>query len=153
MAITMYSPFRELDMLRREVERAFESFGPETAWPVFRAPFMTRANIFPLLNLSEDKENMYIQALAPGLKGDTLEITVTDNVLRIAGEKEWYTAKVEPEAYHRREREGGKFVRAITLPADVAMDKVKAEYKEGVLLITLPKAEAAKPKQISVKVQ
>lgn len=153
MAITMYSPFRELDMLRREVERAFESYGPETAWPIFRAPFMTRSNIFPLLNLSEDKDNMYVQALAPGLVGDTLEITVTDNVLRISGEKLLYIEKVEPEAYHRRERESGKFVRAITLPADVNMEKVKAEYKEGVLTIVLPKAEAAKPKQITVKVQ
>lgn len=153
MTITMYSPFRELDMLRREVERAFESFGPEAGWPVLRAPLMTRANIFPLLNLSEDKDNMYVQALAPGLKGDTLEITVTDDVLRISGEKEPYTTPVEPEVYHRREREGGKFVRAITLPGEVNMEKVKAEYKEGVLLITLPKAEAAKPKQIAVKVQ
>jgi HSP20 family protein len=155
MALTAWNPWQELEALRRDVERAFDSFGLSSrTWPFSRVPFIpgVSARAYPLLNMSEDKDNVYIEALAPGIDTETLEISVVRDTLRIAGEKQPISADVKPEAFHRNERNAGKFVRTVTLPVEVNGDKVTAEYKNGLLLITLPKAEAAKPKQITVKV-
>jgi len=155
MLMTTWNPWLELDSLRREVERAFETLGtsPRT-WPVSQISFLPgiSARAYPLLNMSEDKDNIYVEALAPGIDTGRLEISVVRDTLRIAGEKRPISADIKPEAFHRNERSAGKFVRNVTLPVEVNGDKVTAEYKNGLLLITLPKAEAAKPKQISVKV-
>ena len=148
-----WDPFRELNALRREVERAFDDVG---TWrrPFSRYSFLPGlgARSYPLVNVGEDKDNVYVEALAPGLKADSLEISVQQGRLHIAGEKPAITPEVKAEAYHRNERNAGRFVRTMTLPAEVDADKVKAQYKNGLLLVTLPKAEEAKPKQISVEV-
>jgi HSP20 family protein len=70
----------------------------------------------------------------------------------MTGEKQRVTAEVQPEAFHRSERAAGKFVRTVTLPIDVEHEQVQAEYKHGLLVVTLPKAEKAKPKPIAVSV-
>jgi HSP20 family protein len=153
MMFTTWNPIREMEALRREVERAFESFGVEgglRSLPLARSLMGRQA--YPLVNVSEDKDNVYVEALAPGVDADTLEITVLRDTLRLAGEKQPLSAEIKPEAFHRNERTSGKFVRTVTLPVDVDGDKVSAEYKNGLLLVTLPKSEAAKPKQIAVKV-
>lgn len=148
-----WDPIRELEALRRQVERAFEDFG---TWrrPFTRFAFLPgmSARTYPLMNVAEDKDNVYVEALAPGLNPDTLELSVLGDTLRVAGEKPPITEDVKPEAFHRNERSAGRFVRTLTLPVAVNNDKVSAEYKNGLLLLTLPKAEEAKPKQISVKV-
>jgi len=153
MVIGTWDPFRELDALRREVERAFEDFG---AWrrPYSRTSFLPgiSARNYPLINIAEDKDNVYVEALAPGLNPDSIEVSVLRDTLRIAGEKAAITSDIKPEAFHRKERGAGRFVRTVTLPVEVDGDKVKAEYKNGLLLLTLPKHEAAKPKQITVSV-
>ena len=148
-----WDPFRELDALRREVERAFDDYGTGGR-PYRRAAFLpgVSARTYPMLNLSEDKDNVYVEALAPGLAPDSIEVSVLRDTLRIGGEKSPIKADVAPSAYHRNERGAGRFVRTLTLPTEVDGDKVKAEYKNGLLLLTLPKHESAKPKQISVKV-
>ena len=146
------TPFRELDALRREIERAFDDYG---TWrrPFSRTSFLpgASARAYPLLNVAEDKDAIYVEALAPGIEPDSLEITVHDGQLRIAGEKP-AIKDIKAEAYHRSERSAGKFVRTTALPTAVDSAKVTAQYKNGLLLITLPKAEEAKPKQISVNV-
>jgi len=154
MVIGTWDPFRELDALRREVERAFEDFG-DGRRPYSRTSFLPgiSARSYPLLNIAEDKDSVYIEALAPGLNPDSLEVSVLRDTLRIAGEKSAITSDIKPEAFHRKERGAGRFVRTVTLPVEVDGDKVKAEYKNGLLLLTLPKHEAAKPKQITVSVQ
>lgn len=86
------------------------------------------------------------------LDPQSLEVTVQNGTLRIAGEKTPIKADIQPEAYHRAERGAGRFVRTMTLPTEIDADKVKAEYKNGLLLLTLPKHEKAKPKQIAVAV-
>jgi HSP20 family protein len=103
-----------------------------------------------LTNATEDKENYYVRAELPGLKAADLDIHVTGNSLSIAGERKIPEEKKNAK-YHRRERESGTFSRMITLPGPINTAKVGATCVDGVLTVTLPKAAAAKPKQISVK--
>lgn len=153
MTVRTWDPFREMEALRREVERAFEDFGQGRP-SMWRSAFLpgVSARSYPLINVAEDRDNVYIEALAPGLDPQSLEVSVQDSTLRVAGEKTPIKADIKPEAYHRAERGAGRFVRTLTLPTAIDADKVKAEYKNGLLLLTLPKHEKAKPKQISVAV-
>jgi HSP20 family protein len=118
----------------------------------FRRPFLPgrAARAYPLVNVSEDADALYVIALAPGLDPTAIQLTVQDNRLTIAGEKQRLAAEIQPEAFHRSERAAGKFVRTVPLPIDVEHEQVRADYKNGLLVVTLPKAEKAKPKQIPV---
>lgn len=153
MALWNWDPVREMEALRREVDRVFNEFA---GWPspLFRVAFLPgrAARQYPLINLSEDKDAYYVEALAPGVDPRSLNVTVVHNTLTISGEKRPPRDDIKPEAYHRAERAAGKFVRTIDLPSEVDESKVRADYKNGLLLITLPKAEEAKPRQIAVTV-
>jgi HSP20 family protein len=148
-----WSPFREVEAIRREIERALENLGPRTA-PVFRTAFLPgrAAREYPLINLHEDREALYVEALAPGIDLASLNLAVVRNTLTLSGEKQRVPGEVTPEAFHRSERAAGKFVRSVELPVEVDEEKVKADYKNGLLVVTLAKAEKAKPRQISVQV-
>lgn len=134
--------FDELERMRQDMKQFFDvlSEGGSTA---------VHSGVYPLINLTEDKENYFIRAELPGAKSEDLDIQVTANTISITGER-----KIPVEAgnvkYHRREREAGKFSRMIGLPGDVASDKVDAKLSDGVLTIRIPKAESAKPRQITV---
>lgn len=145
----------DMERMRREMDRFLDEFGT-TSWtfPFSKTSFLPgrAARSYPLLNIGEDSENIYIDALAPGVDPKTLDVSITQNQLVISGEKTALLASVGSEAIHRSERSAGQFTRAMTLPYDVASEKVNATYKDGVLKIVLPKAEAAKPKQIQVSV-
>ena len=104
------------------------------------------------MNLSEDSENIYVDALAPGVDPGSLNVSVTQDQLLISGEKTDPLSSVKDDAIHRSERSAGQFTRSLTLPSGVESGKVAAAYKDGLLKITLPKAEAAKPRQIQVRV-
>ncbi|HTA95767.1 MAG TPA: Hsp20/alpha crystallin family protein [Verrucomicrobiae bacterium] len=105
----------------------------------------------PALDVQEDKDNYVFRAELPGLKREEIDVSLQDDTLVISGERK--VEKVEEGVeVHRQERYYGKFQRILTLPEPVAADKVKAEYKDGVLTVTLPKTEAAKPKKIDVSV-
>lgn len=149
-----WDPIQELEQLKREMDDLFRTFS-EDVWdiPSFRFSFLpgVSTRTYPLVNLAEDKDNVYVEALAPGIEPESLEVSVLNNTVRIAGEKP-AIKDVKPEAFHRNERGAGKFIRTLSLPVEVDADKVKAEYKNGILLLTLPKAESAKPKQISITV-
>ncbi len=147
-----WNPWREFEELRRELDRVFEDFWP-TGWPRWGAAFLPgrAARGYPLLNVYEDTDAVYVEALAPGLDTDSLEVSVTGNVLRLAGEKKPLEG-VKDEDYHRCERSTGKFVRTLQLDAEVDANKVKAKYENGIVTVTLPKSEKAKPKQIPVSV-
>ncbi|MGB9440266.1 MAG: Hsp20/alpha crystallin family protein [Desulfobacterales bacterium] len=135
------SPFGELERMRQQMNRLLE----ET-----RAPYQpAQAGVFPLTNLSEDKDNYYVRAELPGVKGDQLDIQVTGNNLAISGERK-IAAEEEGARYHRREREAGTFSRMIGLPGEVDTDKVDANLQNGILTVVVPKAEITKPKQITV---
>jgi HSP20 family protein len=146
------NPFSEIEALRREIDRAFEGFGGRPGRFASGAFLPGRgARQYPLVNLYEEKDAVYVEALAPGINPEELNVSVMHNVLTISGEKKDPIADVKPEAFHRRERAVGKFVRQVELPIDVDAEKVSAAYKNGLLRITLPKSEAAKPRQIAVQ--
>jgi HSP20 family protein len=148
-----WNPWQGLESLRREIDRAFEDYGGRTDSPFHTAFLPGRAaRRYPLINLYEDRDNLYIEALAPGVDPASINLTVVRNVLTIAGEKRRVSGDIKPEAFHRSERATGKFVRHIELPIEVDENKVKADYRHGLMMITLPKAEQAKPKQIKVQV-
>ena len=151
--MAFWAPFREMDALRREMDRVFRDWG-YLSTPLFRAAFLPgrAARNYPMINLNEDKDAFYVEALAPGVEPSSLEVTVVHNTLTISGEKKPAGADANPEAFHRAERAAGKFVRTVDLPKEVDDKRISADYKNGLLLITLPKAEKAKPKQITVKV-
>lgn len=148
-----WDPFEDMETLRREIDKAFEDFGFRTE-PFSRAAFLPARGPrrYPLINLHEDRDNLYVEALAPGVDPGSLNVTVVRNSLTLSGEKRHGPKEVKPEAYHRSERAAGRFVRTVELPVEVDENRVNAEYQNGLLLVTLPKAEKAKPKQISVKV-
>lgn len=103
----------------------------------------------PALDVQEDKNNFRVRLELPGLKREDIEVSLQDGALVISGERR--EEKVEEgTTVHRQERYYGKFSRVLTLPTAVAGDQVKAQYKDGILSVTLPKAEEAKPKTISV---
>ena len=132
------SPWEELHRMRQQLDQMFDDTPSQRA----------SAGVFPLINLTEDKDNYYVRAELPGVKSDELDIQVTGNNLAISGERK--IAAQEDARYHRREREAGTFSRIIGLPGEVDTDKVEARLENGILSIVVSKAEIAKPKQISV---
>lgn len=151
--MAQWDPFREIEALRREMDRVFSTDGNRTV-PFSRASFLPgrAARHYPMVNISEDKDSYYVEALAPGVNPDNLNLSVVRNTLTISGEKLRAGAEVKPDAYHRSERAIGSFVRRVELPAEVDEARIKADYRNGLLLVTLPKHEKAKPKQIAINV-
>jgi HSP20 family protein len=139
------NPFAELERMRRQMDalsgRFFRSI-PEGR--------VLSAGVFPLLNLTENQDNYYIRAELPGLRAEDLNIHIVDKTLTISGERN-IREEGEKSMYHRREREAGKFSRAIGLPGAIDRDKVEAQMRDGLLTITIPKSDAVKPKQITVR--
>jgi len=135
--------FREFDRLRRQMDELFGAVSGGTL-------AMPSAGVFPLINVTEDTNNYHIRAELPGIKSNELDIQVTTDGISISGER-----KIPVEGnnvrYHRREREAGTFSRSISLPGEIDVNKVEASMVNGVLTVTIPKSEAAKPRQITVK--
>ena len=148
-----WNPFEDLEALRNEIDRAFAGFGLGQQ-PLQRVAFLPgrEPRRYPLINLLEDQENIYVEALTPGVDPQSLDLSVIENRLTLTGEKIRIPQDVKPEAFHRSERASGKFVRTIDLPMEVNAQAIRAEYKNGLLMVTLPKAEKAKPRQVNVKV-
>ena len=134
------SPMDELQRMRQQLEQMFEGSAA--------LPQRTTAGVFPLINLTEDKDSFFVRAELPGVKSEELDIQVTANNLSISGERK--IVAEEGVRYHRKEREAGRFSRVIGLPGDIDADRVDAKLENGVLKVVVPKAEAAKPKQITV---
>ena len=137
------TPFGELERLKRQMDMLSEGI----LGGALREP---SAGVFPLMNVTEDKDNYYVRTELPGIKADELDISVTGDTLSIAGERKISEEKGDVK-YHRREREAGKFSRIVSLPAQINTAKVDAKCADGLLTIVMPKAETAKQKQIVVK--
>jgi HSP20 family protein len=103
----------------------------------------------PVVDVYDNDDSVVIKAELPGIEKEDIEIDVKDRVLTLKGERSSEN-EVKDDNYYRRERCFGKFERAFTLPADVDPDKIKADYKDGVLKIDIPKPEEKKPRQITI---
>ncbi len=136
-----------LSDLRDEIDRLFDL--PLAGWEE-TSPWMSGWT--PALDVYEDKDQFVVKAELPGMKKDEIEVSFRNGSLTISGERKSEHERKEEDVY-RSERYFGRFQRTIDLPTAVADDKVKAEYRDGILSITLPKAEEAKPKHISVSVK
>jgi len=137
------SNWRELDQMRRDMDRLFaESF------PLARR---TRAGGFPAINVwTNDSEGAVLTTELPGIDPANVEISVTGDTLAISGCCKPDEAP-ESAQYHRRERSRGDFNRTVQLPYTVNPDQVEARVEKGILTIVLPRADAEKPRQIAVK--
>jgi HSP20 family protein len=144
--LAAWRTFGGLSGLREEIDRLFEAPLSELART---SQFLTGWTV--ALDVHEDKDNVYVKAELPGMKKEDIELSLHDGCLSISGERKSETSHEGAEVY-RAERFFGRFQRTVTLPTLVANDKVKAQYKDGVLTVTLPKAEEAKPKHIDVSV-
>ncbi len=141
--------FRELDNLRREIDEAFRGAGFRRPYATtFLSPVTTRR--FPLVNLSEDEEHVYVDALVPGVDPKDTDLTALRNTITISGERKPFVER-KGQIVHRSELGSGKFSRTLELPADIDPDKVSAECRDGILRITLGKANHARAKKIEIK--
>jgi HSP20 family protein len=127
--------------LPREIARIMD----EAARPVL---ISQRRIAYPLVNLAEDHDNYYVDLDMPGVDASKVELTLTERNLTVQGER-----AAQAGRFYRQERVAGTFQRIITLGAPVDKDKVAARYADGILRITLPKAEAVKPRKISISAQ
>ncbi len=138
-----FDPFAELREFQERVNRLFESRFGAGLFGIERG-----TSTFPPLDVREDAENVYVVAELPGISQDALDLTITGDTLQIKGERK--APDVPEESYHRRERPYGYFNRLVSLPDRVDADKIRATLKDGILQVTLPKAESARPRQIKV---
>lgn len=154
MALVKWNPSRELLSIEREFNKMFNSlsnrFGFGNGDDVDKE--YENAVWSPSSDIYEDKENYVLTLDLPGIKKDNVKISYIDGHLNISGER-----KNEKESkdgtYHRVERSYGKYFRSFSLPNEIRGDKIDAEFKDGQLTITVPKAEEVKPKEIDIKVK
>jgi len=143
MAFPYFNPQRAMHQLRNEVNRLLTDFGVDggSSWPL-------TGRGQPALNLWETPDALMLEAELPGIRSEQLEISVVGPELTL----KVHRPESEPQdtVYHRRERPVGTFTRVVRLPVVVEADKVAAELRNGVLTVTLPKAEVAKPRKIQV---
>ena len=137
------NPFEELERMRKIMDWVTGGLSREP----FKEP---TAGVFPLMNVTEGRDNYYVRAELPGLRAGDLDLSVTGDTLSISGER-MLDEEDEKAQYHRRERDSGKFSRIVSLPTRIDVARVEAHCADGVLTVVLPKAEEAKPKQITVK--
>lgn len=141
--ITRFDPFRTAG-LQTEVERMFREAMGAGDGPVTAGAFA------PALDVHEGEDGYTLYVELPGVTADEVEITLEENVLTIAGERAFY-ADMDGDDFRRVERRFGRFHRSVRMPDRVAGDQVAARYADGVLTITVPKAEEAKPRRISIE--
>lgn len=136
------SPFGDLESMRNQLDSLFDAISGEPRNAM-------GAGVFPAVNITEKEDNYFVRAELPGIKNDELQLDIKERTLTIAGER-----KIEKESgevkYHRREREAGKFSRAIALPGEVDTRNVDAKLAEGMLTVRIAKSEKAKPRLIAV---
>lgn len=144
--LTPWPNLGRLSDLRYEIDRLFD-----TPLVELSRTSQLLSGWTPALDIYEEKDHFIVKAELPGMKKEDIDVSLHDGSLSISGERQSETKHDDAEVY-RAERFFGKFQRTVTLPAPVAADKVKAQYKDGILMVTLPKTEEAKPKQIDVSV-
>ena len=147
MAVIRWTPFQDLAAVQDRMNRLFNEFHNRHDDDV-----MTRGAWVPPVDIFENgNKELVIKAELPAMTREDIDVTVENQTLTIRGEKK-FNHEVKDEQYHRVERTYGSFSRSFSLPSTVDVTKVSADYKDGVLTVTLPLREEAKPKQIKVEV-
>src|SRR5208282_3435874 len=147
MAIVRFEPFRDLLTSQREYVRLLkEAFSPMSG----ETEVSTRSWA-PPVDIYETEDAIVLKAELPGVDPKDVEVRVEDNNLYLKGERK-FEKEVKEQNYHRVERSYGSFARSFSLPNSISTDKVKAEFKDGLLTLTMPKREEAKPKTIKIDV-
>ena len=149
MSIMRWRPMRDLTRIREDMNRLFDEFF--SGWPEWGRGLL-EGEWTPSIDLAEKDDEIVVTAELPGVKQDDVDITITNDILTLKGEKKEEKESKE-QNYHRLERCYGSFQRSIRLPTGVQGDEAKASYRDGVLQVTIPKAEEAKPKQIKINVE
>lgn len=144
--------FKEMDQLHREIDSLFRGAGLGQMYGSLLEPGYGDRH-YPRVNLREDADNLYVEALVPGIDPKQLEISMLGGTLTLSGERPVDEEAANGRTWHRRERGHGKFLRTIELPVEVDAEKIKADAKHGLLQVVLPKAAVAKPKRIDIKVK
>jgi len=153
MAIVRWEPFRDLVSLQDRMNRLFdESYrsrsgagtGQDDEWAL-------GGSWAPSVDIYEHEGNIVLKAEVPGVDPKDVDVRIENNTLTLRGQRQ-LDSEIKRDSYHRVERSYGAFTRSFTLPNVVDQEKIKAEYRDGVLKLTLPKREEAKPKQISIQV-
>ena len=139
-----WEPVREMMTLREAMDRLFDD--------AFTRPLSLSGNSWsiPAVDMYQTDNEVVVKAALPGIKADEVQLNVTGEVLTIKGETKQENETKE-KAYHIREQRWGTFERSLVLPTEVVADKAKADFENGILTITLPKAEEVKPKTINIK--
>lgn len=149
MSLMRWRPTRDLTGIREDMNRLFDSFF--SGLPEQRRGLL-EGEWAPSIDIAETDEDIVVTAELPGVKQEEVDITIADGVLTLKGEKK-EEKEVKEKNYHRIERTYGSFQRSISLPTGTEAGKAKATYKDGILRITIPKVEEAKPKQIKIDVE
>ncbi|MCF8240065.1 MAG: Hsp20/alpha crystallin family protein [Melioribacteraceae bacterium] len=154
MTLIKYNPTKELLNMEREFNRLFNSFSKNFGFSKGNGDENSEyenAVWSPLADIYEDSDQYKLQLDLPGMEKKDVKISFVENELRISGER-----KLENEEknhkFHRVERSFGKFYRSFTLPQKIKEDKISANFKDGQLVVTIPKSEDAKPKELEIKV-
>lgn len=152
-AVTVWKPFRDLvpfdfEQMRREMDRLWDSFFERG----IRRKHEEGSTWLPALDVSETKNDLVVKAEVPGMDPKDIDISLSDGILTIKGEKKQEKEEKE-EDYHLIERSYGAFTRSLQLPKGIQSDKIQATYKNGILKVVLPKSEEAKKKEIKIKVE
>ena len=141
--LTRWEPTREMMTLREAMDRLFDD--------AFTRPLSIRDGwSAPAIDMYQTDDEIVVRASLPGFKADDVQINITGDVLTLRGEMKHEDEQKE-KAWHLREQRWGSFERSIALPTNVVADRANADFENGILTITLPKAEEAKPRTISVK--
>ncbi len=150
MAIMRWDPFRDLVSIQERMNRLFDQTLARTRGEEEEG--IATSTWMPSVDIYETADRVVLKAELPGLTREDIDINVRNNTLTLRGERK-FEKEVKEENYLRIERAYGSFQRSFTLPATIQQDKIKAVFKDGVLEVSLPKAEEARPKQIKIDVK
>ena len=144
MSIVRFDPFRDITSFRDDINRLFaRSFGEEG---------VTGTRTWaPAVDVFETKDAVVLKAELPGLTADDVDVEIDDGVLTVSGERT-FKDTVEEGRFYRLERSYGRFSRSLTLPQGITADAVSATFADGVLVVTVPKAEEVKPRKVTIAV-
>ena len=145
MAVVRWDPFRDLNLLQDRMNRLFDDAG--RGWRADEPAATTTWS--PAVDIFETEAEIIVKAELPGMERKDITLHLENNVLSLRGERK-FEKETKDENYHRIERSYGAFSRSFSIPATVDEENIRAEYKDGVLNIVLPKKEQARPKQIKI---